>query len=264
MNFKNWILLASLAISCISTNAQAGSVARPMSGESRIKIVNYMPNTVFKFVGHYEYQSIIEFDQSEEIDTISMGTPTPWQVIPSGNRIFIKPVDENASTNMTVITNKRMYFFEMRAEEAKGLNDDSLNFIIKFVYPDQFSGINIAANTAAKIAEKKKGPDLSDPDKYNFKYSIAGDAKEIEPLQVFDDGKFTYLKFKNINAELPAIFQVNSDNSEALVNFRIEGEYMVVEKILSRITLRHGADVICVFKEEGDTIKASKNSLSIF
>ena len=111
---------------------------RPLGGESRIKIINYMPNTVYKFVGHYEYQSIIEFARDEVIETISMGTPSPWQMFPTGNRIFLKPVEENATTNMTVITNKRMYFFEMHAQEATGIADKDLNFIVQFVYPEHY------------------------------------------------------------------------------------------------------------------------------
>ena len=130
-------LLLLFTIVCIGAyNANATTVARGMGNENRIKIINYKPNTVFRFTGHYTYQSIIEFSLDEEIDTISMGTPTPWQIIPAGNRIFLKPVEDDATTNMTVITNKRMYFFEMHAEEATDIDDDNLSFVVKFVYPD--------------------------------------------------------------------------------------------------------------------------------
>jgi len=245
-----------LALHCYSNTAGATGIPRPIGGEGRIKIVNYMPNTVYKFVGHYEYQSIIEFALDEEIDTISMGTPTPWQLVPAGYRIFIKPVEDNASTNMTVITNKRMYFFEMHAEDAMSVNDDNLNFVVKFVYPENYStGMGIT-NTAAgdAVRNSKNGsslPDLTKPELYNFSYSISGVGSLIEPLQVFDDGEFTYFKFKDLNAELPAIFTVDSIGREGLVNFRLSKGYVIVERVAERFTLRHGAETICVFNENG-------------
>ena len=37
---------------------------------------------------------------------------------------------------------------------------------------------------------------------------------------------------------------------EALVNYRVEKGYIVIERVTSRYTLRHGNDVICVFNEK--------------
>jgi len=246
----------------LCNNSNATGIPRPIGGENRIKIINYMPNTVYKFVGHYEFQSIIEFGIDEEIDTISMGTPTPWQIVPAGNRIFLKPVENEATTNMTVITNKRMYFFEMHAEEAAGVNDERLNFVVKFIYPEQYEIMNsIAANSGATGSIAPKLDEASE-ENYNFNYTIAGEASYIEPLQVFDDGEFTFFKFKDINAELPAIFQVDSQGNEGVVNYRIEKGYVIVERVSDRFTLRHGPDVICVFNENGKN--AAKNKKNFF
>ncbi len=259
------IIAIVLTLFCVS-NAFATGIPRPIGGENRIKIINYTPNTVFKFTGHYEFQSIIEFGMDEEVDTISMGTPTPWQIVPAGNRIFLKPVEDNATTNMTVITNKRMYFFEMHAEEAISVNDESLNFVIKFVYPDQFAGMNYAASgggagsgAASSINGGFKGPDLSKPENYNFNYSISGKGDNIEPQMVFDDGEFTYFKFKDINSELPAIFYVKPDGKEALVNYRSAKGFIWVERVADRFTLRSGSTTICVFNETGQFKKKQKN-----
>ncbi len=248
-------VLVALSLMITMNFAHAGGIARPIGGESRIKIINYTPNTVFKFTGHYEYQSIIEFALDEEIDTISMGTPTPWQMVPAGNRIFIKPVEENATTNMTVITNKRMYFFEMHAEEATGVQDENLNFVMKFVYPEQY---NLGAGTVTQV-NTRSGPNLSKPELYNFEYTISGKVSEIEPLQVFDDGEFTYLKFRDVNSELPAIFAVDPYGNEGLVNYRQEGGYVIIERVSDRFTLRHGPNTICLFNEKGVYSKAAKD-----
>ncbi|WPX97090.1 Type IV secretion system protein VirB9 [Candidatus Bandiella woodruffii] len=236
-------LLASFVlIFSIFMNAEATVMPRPIGGENRIKIINYVPNAVFRYVGHYYYQTIIEFSLEEEIQTITMGTPTPWQIIPAGNRIFLKPIESDATTNMTVITNKRMYFFEMHAQHATSINDQDLAFIVKFVYPsDNYSTIQHVSNSG--------GPDLTKPEIYNFNYKISGNAKNIEPVQIFDDGRFTYFKFRELNTEIPAIFLVHSDGTEGIINYRVEKGYIVVERVAQKYTLRHGNDVICVFNE---------------
>lgn len=243
MILKRLILTACLLIMPLALEANATSKPRPLGGEKRIKIINYVPNAVFTFTGHYLFQSIIEFGIDEEIQTISMGTSSPWQIVPSGNRIFIKPIEDEATTNMTVITNKRMYFFEMHAEESEGVGDENIAFIVKFVYPED-NNFN-----SLKQVKSSSGPDLTTPEKYNLNYKISGDAKDIEPLQVFDNGEFTYMKFKDINAEIPAIFHVDRKGNEGLVNFRVQNGYVVIERVASKFTLRHGKDVICVFNE---------------
>lgn len=252
------------------TEVIAVTMPRGIGNEQRIKIINYKPNAVFRFVGHYTYQSIIEFSLDEEVQTISMGTPTPWQIIPAGNRIFLKPIDDDATTNMTVLTNKRMYFFEMVAAEADSIEDGNISFIVKFVYPDDGvqsmiqnkSVTSVSSIVPDKILNFNLSADTSQDDltnylsnvsKYNFNYRMSGPFSEIEPLQVFDDGEFTYFKFRNVNAEIPAIFLVYGDQSEGLVNYRVVGDYVVVERVAAKFTLRHGSAVICVFNEVYNT-----------
>ena len=119
-----------------------------------------------------------------------------------------------------------------------------MNFIVKFVYPGE-------NNYQAIVKyDNNDGPDMSNTDKLNFKYSISGDARNIEPLQVFDDGEFTYFKFKDINSELPAVFLVDREGFESLVNYRISKQYLVVERVAKKFTLRNGADILCVYNEK--------------
>ena len=83
---------------------------------------------------------------------------------------------------------------------------------------------------------------------YNFEYTISG-PESVSPIKIFDDGKFTYFEFKDKESELPAIFYVNRDSTEGLINYRVNGPYIVVESLRERFTLRHGDDVVCVYNE---------------
>ncbi|MEI6187570.1 MAG: TrbG/VirB9 family P-type conjugative transfer protein, partial [Alphaproteobacteria bacterium] len=83
---------------------------------------------------------------------------------------------------------------------------------------------------------------------YNFNYDFTGEPR-VAPLKVFDNGEFTYFQFKNKNISIPGFFEVLSDDTEALVNYQVVGNYIVLEKVTSKLTLRHGRDIVCVFNE---------------
>lgn len=233
-----FISLTAMAI----TPAHALIDSRPLAVDSRIHTIVYNPDDVFKFTGYYGYQSSIEFAEGETVDTISMGDSTAWQLVPAGRRIFLKPIDEYATTNMTVITNKRMYQFEIHADEAEDISDPNLIFSVRFLYAEDSGNAGIRQFTTSS------GPDLSQPEKFNFNYTISG-SESIAPLKIFDDAEFTYFKFKTKNADIPAFFLVDSEGRESLINYRVAGDYIVIERVTSQFTLRNGSDVVCVFNE---------------
>jgi len=226
----------------------------PVATDARIKTITYGTNEVFKFTGYYRYQSSIEFAPDEEIGTISLGDSVAWQMNPLGNRLFLKPIEQDATTNMTIITNKRTYFFELHAEEAKSISDKNLTFALRFIYP---SDDNIA------ISHLDHVPDLEQDDlsKFNFRYTLNG-SDEIAPIRIFDDGEFTYFQFHDINGEVPAFFQVDAQGNESLINYRVRGPYIVVERVAARYTLRHGNQATCIYNEAMVLGKASWSGLS--
>lgn len=255
---------------CLFSVEKSYAVERsvPISADSRIRNITYRPNTVFAYTGYYGYQARIDLDPNEKIFTISVGDSTRWRIQPVGTRLFIKPIEFDATTNMTIITDKRIYYFELYAEEADSINDPNLVWATRFVYPDdvkdplksafmQFeypeeeAEEEVTKDGKDKIKQGKK-PEVPDPiinaESLNFNYSIKG-TKSISPIEVFDDGQFTYLKFRDINADVPAIFQVMPNGQEALVNFRIKKGYTIIENVTSQFTLRHGDRVVCVFNE---------------
>lgn len=94
-------------------------------------------------------------------------------------------------------------------------------------------------------------PDLAHPEKYNFNYSISGN-EEIAPIKIFDDGEFTYLQFRDKNAELPAIFAVDEGLRESMVNYRLDpasNKMVVIEQVFQKLSIRHGKKIVCVFNE---------------
>lgn len=106
--------------------------------DNRIKTYIYNPNEVYLLVLHYGFQSHIEFGKGEEINTISLGDSYAWKITPIGNRLFIKPLEKNIRTNMTIITSKRTYQFDLVAKNIDEDEDErDLVYVIRFYYPQK-------------------------------------------------------------------------------------------------------------------------------
>lgn len=254
-NISAIFLIFALFATLATNNVSASQTPRFLGSEKKFRSYIYNPNEVYRYIGHYTYQGFIEFDEGESISTISMGNPTLWMFEHLENRLFLKPVGEdNSETNMTIITNKRIYHFELAAKEAKGINDQDLIFVAKFLYPEGEDKNILEFNKS----EKSDEPDMSDLSIYNFDYQYVGE-NSISPLKVFDDQQFTYFQFARKNAEIPAIFTVDSSGFESLVNFRSVGDYIVVEQMAPQFTLRSGQDIVCVYNSR---LYSTKNSTS--
>lgn len=218
----------------------------PVFSDPRIKTITYGPDQVFKITAYLRNQISMELGQGETVQTVTLGDPTGWKINPTGNKVFIKPSDLDITTNMMMITNKRTYLFELRAEEVKDITDPRLTWILRFVYPDE--GDTGLITTGIQGMDGVPDLDSEDLSKYNFRYTVTG-SEDVTPLRIFDDGEFTFFQFKGINADIPAIFMVNKEGEESLINFRTRGHYIVVERVAAKYTLRLGNQVVCVFNE---------------
>ncbi len=247
-------IIIFLSLIILSHTSYAIRESRPTPTDSRIRIITYSPEDVFKFIGYYGYQASIELGEGESVVSISMGDTTAWQIVPAGNRIFIKPMEKDATTNMTLLTNKRTYYFELHAEEAADIRSPGMVFNMKFLYPDEEEQDHLRSFAAADAA---KGPDLNRPERLNFHYTMSGN-EEIAPIRIFDDGEFTYLQFRDKNNEIPAIFAVDEELRESMVNFRLDpnnNNLVIIEQVFRKLSLRAGKKVNCIFNEVFDPLQ---------
>lgn len=220
----------------------ADQYSKAIAINPHIRVINYSPNEMHRYTGYYNYAASIVLDNGEKISTIAIGDPTAWQITPAGNRMFIKPLQDNAETNALIITNRRVYHIALDAKEAKGIDDKNLVLETRFAYPQ----INYLQNTS----QESSIPDINDSTNLNFHYLLSGMSEGIKPIRVFDDGRFTYFQFPENNVTLPAIFDVNEQGAESVVNVRTVGKHMIVEKVGSLFTLRYDKEHVCVFNED--------------
>lgn len=247
MKIRNYIITGLVLLSLLPNAALADRAPRPGAADARIKSYIYYENEVYYLKGHYGFTMVIEFSPKEKVESISIGDSEAWQVLPGSrkNLIYIKPLEQNAETNMTVLTSKRIYTFELAAAKASSPKAGDLTFRVKFRYPDEES-LELA-NFSSKSAGSYDPLQGTDPSGWNFDYSYSG-SKSLRPKRVFDDGTFTYFEFKKPDVT-PAIFSVDEKGNESLVNFNMEGSYMIVNSTKRQFTLRDGDTATCIFND---------------
>lgn len=237
----------SLSVLTLSVNcAYATENTIPLASDSRIKTVPYEKNNVIPVYGNTFITTEIIFGKNEKIIDIEGGDADAWtvnvsKVIP--NVLNIKPTLLNSNTDIIVSTiddqsKIRRYFFHLISSK-NNLSSKNQTYAIQFVYPNEDRKKLLKALDYQRVEKKAIVNASTNPKNYNWDYSFNG-SRAIMPLHVFDDGKFTYLQLRQ-NQDIPAIFAVNnSKGSEAVVNFRRVGDYIVIQQIAPQFTLRDG------------------------
>jgi len=263
-------LLASIC--CLFICSESFCQQVPVTTDSRIRTLVYNANEVYELKFYYGYQSFIEFSEDEEIEMISIGEAFAWRLTPAGKRLFVRPLEIAAHTNMTIITNKRTYHFDIRSGEYEGKADEELVYTVRFFYPQIGQPLPIPQRLTAPNPAKKpeqmsviktpvppsrvdeklppqisRNPDNSD---LNFDFSLAGTSDNIMPIKVYDDGKETFFQFANDNLIVPSINLADLNGGEQPLNYIIRDGFVVVPVVGRQFTLRLADSLICIYNNK--------------
>ncbi len=147
-----------------------------------------------------------------------------------------------AFSNMTVVTDKRRYGFELRGASDAACRAGNVIYEVRFVYPPQPSAEKAPG-------EQKPTPEslLPQPDERNTAYTYTGVA-DLVPLRVFDDGVSTYMTWAQ-GIAAPAVYAINSEGHESIVNYSNRGDYMVVELVATAFVFRRGEQTATVYND---------------
>lgn len=242
----------------------------PLKGnyDPRVRIVDYNPQNVIKLSTFFGVSTHVQFADGETIKDVAVGDDQAWNIKPRGSHLFIKPQATKADTNVTVVTDKRTYQFALVVQprplkDSTAWSDPNLIFSLTFRYPDEEAAKALADSKKNAVKDRLgeiKGK-LSDANKegQNFDYWVAG-SEEISPTAARDDGRFIYLSFSN-NRDMPAIYSVDVAGKEALINTNvIEGNTIVVQRLVPSLMLRKGSAVASVINKSFDLNSGSDNS----
>jgi type IV secretion system protein VirB9 len=158
------------------------------------------------------------------------------------NHFFLKPKAPKVATNLTVLTNRRHYQFDYTAlPQHPSADDPDVIFALRFTYPAVPS--KAAQEEAARHIDTELGQ-ASSQRRQNIDYWYCG-GPTLRPALASDDGVHTRLRFA-ANADLPAIFVRNEDDSESLLNYSMDGGDVIVHRVARRFILRRGKLSGCI------------------
>jgi type IV secretion system protein TrbG len=150
--------------------------------------------------------------------------------------ILVKPTRPELITSLLINTDRRTYHLELRSTEKTYMAS------VSWLYPeDQLIALrrqNVAADAAAPVAS---GVAL---DSLQFRYMIDGDTPPWRPLRAFDDGKKVYIEFPYgiSQGEMPPLFVIGPEGKTSdLVNYRVRGNHMIVDRLFAAAELRFGS-----------------------
>jgi type IV secretion system protein VirB9 len=216
----------------MTTNALAESEAVLMPGDTHLVVYRYDPNNTYAVLGLPGVPTDIQLASDEKVLGFAMGDTVQWLIEELPGHLFIKPIKADLFTAGTLVTDRRVYQLAFKSTNAQGRWYQK----VSWSYPEV--ALRSAHEAAvAPLLTDIVSPDKLDPATLNFAYDIEGEG-DFKPITVFDDGRFTWLKVKAPQA-LPALFMVSEEGVQ-LVNYLIQGDYFVVQRLLPAALLKLG------------------------
>jgi len=221
--------------------------ARAAGWQGATQLFVYAPGglyQVYAAVGQVTDIMLQEGETLSDAGAVAAGDTVRWVIgeAASGSgpsrrtHILVKPTDPGIRTNLVINTDRRTYHVELRSTPAIYMAS------VGWSYPqDELIAVRARIEAATVVANTQVQTGI-DPAKLDFAYRLSGANPPWKPVQVFDDGAKTYLLFPQTitQSELPPLFLIGEKNKAELVNYRVSGRYMVVDRLFSIAELRLG------------------------
>lgn len=251
----------------------AATAGAATAGDPRLREASYDPHGVVTVPVKRGVVTLVVLGADEAISEVGAGLGSDctkpeaaWCVAaqPGGRTLFVKPKSAaGAANNLAVVTDRRIHNLRFVILADGDATQPIYRLVITPpsapaaarvvrqppVAPPLLPPGPLPPSPAQVVAERLQAK----PAVMNTQYSVAEGqgADDIVPDLVFDDGRFTYLRFPG-NREVPAVFHVLGDGTEALANTRMEDDLLVVDRVSRRLVLRAGSAVVGLWNDAFD------------
>ena len=213
-----------------------------------MQLYPYAEGSLYEVYASPSQVTDIALQKGEGLITISAGDTENWTVgdTVSGSgtdmqvHIIVKPKSAGLATNAVITSTKRTYYLDLKSFAKTYMAAVSWRYpqeVLKEIFKEKSEQpqlIKTRFETASLDVE---------PDNIRFDYMIMGDKPDWRPTRVFDDGRKVFIQFpKDLSvSEAPPLF-VKDENSKHghLVNYRVKGDYYVVDRLFQSAELRLG------------------------
>jgi type IV secretion system protein VirB9 len=150
--------------------------------------------------------------------------------------VLVKPVEEDTTTNLVIVTDRRTYRLELKSTAS------AWTPTVSWRYP---VGALVAVPTAVRPPDPPPARPAAerglDPATLNFAWTVKGRAR-FRPERVFDDGRRTYIDLPRAarRSERPLLFVRAGPGPAEAVAVREAGGRLVADRVFARGELRLG------------------------
>jgi P-type conjugative transfer protein TrbG len=218
----------------------------------------YSPDAIYTLYGAPGHVIDIQLQPGEKLSgPVIAGDTVRWVVGTSISRngtgtvthVLVKPIQSGIETNFIITTDRRSYHLFARSLSRHFLPT------VSWTYPhDEMAKLDAYNPEGQSSVDMLAAGEIS-PDRLNFKYRIKPDNKySWTPVRVFDDGTKTYVQMSPDmkNTEAPVLFIKGKEGLD-LVNYRIKGDYYVVDRLFEEGEMRCGKDEIVRIRRGSET-----------
>ena len=209
-----------------------------------VQVYPFMEGALYRLYAAPEQVSDIALQVGETLTAVSAGDTVRWVIgdTTSGTgeakrvHVLVKPFAPALKTNLVITTDRRTYHLTLESTEKTSMAALSWN------YPqDQMLVLKRQNQQAEAVAPIANGVALEN---LRFRYGISGDMPPWRPVRAFDDGAKVYIEFpaRIDQGEAPPLFVVGPDGDSQLVNYRVRGNYYIVDRLFAAAELRIGND----------------------
>ena len=211
-----------------------------------VQVYPFTPGALYRLYAEPDQVSDIGLQPGERLVSVSAGDTVRWIVgdTKSGSgeteqvHILVKPIAPDLKTNLVITTDRRAYHLELQSAEHTYMA------AVSWSYPyDQLISLQRKNDRDQRAADATVDRGLN-IDQLHFRYEITGDNPPWRPVRAFDDGTKVYIQFpKRLDqGEAPPLFVIGPAGGTELVNYRVRGNYYVVDRLFAAAELRLGTD----------------------
>ncbi len=196
----------------------------------------------------------IELQPGETITDVAMGDTERWMATPAASgdprnpvpHLAVKPQNAGIGTNLTIYTTRHIYHVLLRSRAGHSMQQ------VEFYYPDELlTAMKEADSAAVKTTQEAADPPPDsdnvvkvasvEPAQLNFAYKVAGPNVPWKPVRAFDDSSHVYIQMPAgmKTSDAPALL-VNAGSGTQMVNYRVRGNYYVVDRLFTDAILVSG------------------------
>jgi len=214
-------------------------------------IYNYDIATQYTVLCKPLYNTDIVLEEGEIlVNDVIIGDSVRWVVSSSYNvnekgvpiyHIYVKPLDFEISTTLTLNTNKRSYSFLLASKK-----DGSFNTIVKFQYPVNFNNPVVYMKDNTSSANGNTGTQAK-PINYSYYMKYKNGKLAWLPKMVYDDGEKIYIVFDATIKyyTFPACYA----GDKSIINYRVDQNVIIIDNLYDSILLKLEKDEIYIYKK---------------